>query len=300
MEINLTDVSVAVLGGDLRELELAKTLLNYNIDLRLVGFPRCPELENAKYFFDAFEAVKGAEFVMAPMANTDMEGRIFLRLDNEEPIDLKKLIPVFSANTVLFIGVAKPIITELADKYQIRIVETAEIDEIAILNSIPTAEGAIQLAMEELPITLHGSKCLIVGFGRCGMTLARNLKSLGAKVSIATRRKSQLARAIEMGLIPLPLKELINHTEFDVIFNFAPALILTRSYLERLRKSTLIIDLAAAPGGVDYDAAELLGIKSILALSLPGKVAPVTAGKILSDCIPRLLQEIIGGDENAI
>lgn len=26
---------------------------------------------------------------MAPMANTDMEGRIFLRLDNEEPIDLK-------------------------------------------------------------------------------------------------------------------------------------------------------------------------------------------------------------------
>lgn len=300
MEIKLVDVSVAMLGGDLRELELAKTLLSHNMDLRIVGFPECLALENAKYFSDASEAAKGAKFIIAPMANTDMEGKIYLRLDNEAPIDLTKLIPVLSAGTVLFIGVAKPVITKLAQKYQIRIVETAEIDEIAILNSIPTAEGAIQLAMEELPITLHGSRCLIIGFGRCGMTLARNLKSLGAKVTVAARRKSQLARSIEMGLMPLSLEDLLNHTEFDVIFNFAPALVLTRTYLERLKKSTLIIDLAAAPGGVDYDAAELLGIKSILALSLPGKVAPVTAGKILSDCIPRLLQEILGGNENAI
>ncbi len=46
----------------------------------------------------------------------------------------------------------------------------AELDEMAILNSIPTAEGAISRAMQELPVTLHGSRAVVVGFGRCGIT----------------------------------------------------------------------------------------------------------------------------------
>lgn len=300
MGLSLAGVSIAMLGGDLRELELAKTLTGLNADLRLVGFPPDSKLEKASYFLDATKAIDAADFVLAPMANTDMEGKIFSRLDNREPIDLAKLIPTFTTKTVLFIGVAKPIIVKTAEKYGIKIVETAEIDEIAILNSIPTAEGAIQLAMEKLPITLHGAKCLVIGFGRCGITLARNLRSLGARVKVATRKPSQLARAFEMGLEPVPLGELAEHTDLDVIFNFAPAIVINRVYLGKLRPATIIIDLAAAPGGVDYGAAELLGIKAILALSLPGKVAPITAGEILSNCIPRLLQDIVGGDENAI
>lgn len=299
MSSKLAGISIAILGGDLRELELVKKLLSYHIDLRVVGFPDYPALEGAKYYTDPFDAVKGVKFVLAPMANTDLEGKIFSRLDNKEPIDLTKIIPILSEGTVIFIGVAKPIISKLASKHKLTVVETAEIDEIAILNSIPTAEGAIQLAMEELPVTLHGSKCLVVGFGRCGITLGRNLNALGALVTVAARNNAQLARAYEMGLQPLPLGQLKDQTEFDVIFNFVPALVITKPFLERLKPSTVIIDLAAAPGGVDFAAADQLGIKAILALSLPGKVAPISAGEILSGCIPRLLQNYLGGVEDA-
>lgn len=289
-----------MLGGDLRELELAKTLLDYDVDLRLVGFPSYPELKKAERYSNAVEAVSGARFIIAPMSNTDLDGNIVSRLDNHDPIDLTKIIPLLSSNVTLLIGVAKPIITKLANQHQLKVVETSEIDEIAILNSIPTAEGAIQLAMEKLPITLHNSSCLVVGFGRCGITLARALAALGARVSVASRSESQLARAIEMGLTPLLLEQLSSRQDFDVIFNTIPVMVLPKTYLIKLNSETLIIDLAAAPGGVDFLAAAELGIEAILALSLPGKFAPKTAGKILSDCIPRLLNELLGGKEDVI
>lgn len=297
--MKLANVPITMLGGDLRELELAKTLLDYEVDLRLVGFPPMSVISRAKHFADAVEAVRGAKFVLGPMSNTDMDGRIFNRLDQLDPIDLVEVIKHLPKETYLLIGVAKPIIEEMASKHQIKIIETAEIDDIAILNSIPTAEGAIQLAMEELPITIHSSKCLVVGYGRCGMTLARSLAALGAKVTVASRKAADIARIIEMGYTPLPLADLYSQVDFDVIFNTVPALVLTKQYLKKLSRSVLIIDIAASPGGVDYNTANDLGIKAILALSLPGKVAPITAGQILSDCIPRLLIELLGGDQGA-
>ncbi|NLM25703.1 MAG: dipicolinate synthase subunit DpsA [Firmicutes bacterium] len=297
--MKLANVPITMLGGDLRELELAKTLLDYEVDLRLVGFPPMSVISRAKHFADAVEAVRGAKFVLGPMSNTDMDGWIFNRLDQLDPIDLVEVIKHLPKETYLLIGVAKPIIVEMASKHQIKIIETAEIDDIAILNSIPTAEGAIQLAMEELPITIHSSKCLVVGYGRCGMTLARSLAALGAKVTVASRKAADIARIIEMGYTPLPLADLYSQVDFDVIFNTVPALVLTKQYLKKLSRSVLIIDIAASPGGVDYNTANDLGIKAILALSLPGKVAPITAGQILSDCIPRLLIELLGGDQGA-
>lgn len=53
---------------------------------------------------------------------------------------------------------------------------------MAVLNAIPTAEGAIQIAMEEMPVTIHGSKALVLGFGRVGKTLAKMLDGIGAKL----------------------------------------------------------------------------------------------------------------------
>jgi len=300
MRKGIAGVSIAMLGGDRRELELAKTLLQLDVDLRLVGFPLHSDLVSAKFFSDPIAAVAAAKVVLAPMSNTDMEGRIVSRLDGGPPIDLTQVLPRLDKGTIVLIGVAKPIIRTLVNKHELKLVETAEVDEIAILNSIPTAEGAIQLAMEEVPYTIHGSRCLVLGFGRCGKTLALALSHLGAQVTVADRSRVQLAWADAFGLKPLPLADLINHVDFDIIFNTIPALILTEVYLSKLDPSVLIIDLAAAPGGVDFAAANQLGIRAIHALSLPGKVAPLTAGKILSDCIPRLLEEMLGGTGNAI
>ncbi|HBQ26179.1 MAG TPA: dipicolinic acid synthetase subunit A, partial [Syntrophomonas sp.] len=92
-----------------------------------------------------------------------------------------------------------PFLKEWAQVYNFNLIEIIEMDEIAILNSIPTAEGAIQIAMEETPITIHGSKTCVIGFGRTAITLARTLKALGSDVTVVARNLGQLARAYEMG-----------------------------------------------------------------------------------------------------
>ena len=52
-------------------------------------------------------------------------------------------------------------------------------EELAVANAVPTAEGAVQLAMEHLPITIHGARVLVVGFGRVGRTTAQRFQALG-------------------------------------------------------------------------------------------------------------------------
>ena len=80
--------------------------------------------------------------------------------------------------------------------------------------------------------------------------------------------------------------------EFDVIFNTAPALLLDRSRLEKIKPEAVIIDLSSNPGGVDFIAAKNLGKNVIWALSLPGKYAPATAGKILAKTIISIMKDI--------
>jgi hypothetical protein len=138
--------------------------------------------------------------------------------------------------------------------------------------------------------TIHGSRSCVIGFGRVGITLARTLKAMGAEVTVVARNPGQLARAYEMGCVRADysqLRDIVNNT--DVIYNTVPQLILDRSVLKYANPELLIIDLATQPGGTDFEAANVLGIKAILAPGLPGKVAPVFAGRILADVIPRLI-----------
>ena len=61
--------------------------------------------------------------------------------------------------------------------------------------------------------------------------------------------------------------------------------------MQKCLVQTLIIDLASKPGGTDFRYAEKRGIKALLAPSLPGIVAPKTAGTYLANVLSQLLQE---------
>ncbi len=177
-----------------------------------------------------------------------------------------------------------------------RLVEIAQDDELAVLNSIPTAEGAVAIAINDSPISIHGNDAMVVGFGRCGISLGRMLGGIGAHVTVAARKASDRARATEMGFRTCSISDLREHVKsMAFIFNTIPAPVLTQEVLANARKCSLLVDIASG-GGTDFAAAESFGIKALLAPGLPGKVAPVTAGKILGKVIPRLLYEYgIGG-----
>lgn len=287
----LGGVHVAVLGGDERELILVRALLERGARVTVAGYPPLDVIAGARRVQTVVEAVAGTDAVIAPMSNTDESGRIKARLDSSVELVLDDAaFRAIGPGKTLYIGVAKPVVATLASRHKVRLVEMAELDEIAILNSIPTAEGAIQRAMQELPVTLHGSRVVVVGFGRCGMTLARMLGGIGARVCVVARGAAQRARAFEMGFdardVDL-LRECASAAR--AVFNTVPALLLTRDVLEAMRRDAVVIDIAQAPGGTDFEAAKELGIKAFLDLGIPGKVAPETAGEILANVVPRLI-----------
>jgi dipicolinate synthase subunit A len=70
----------------------------------------------------------------------------------------------------------------------------------------------------------------------------------------------------------------------DVIINSVPSVIFNAASMKKIRADCLLIDLASKPGFED-----MTGV--IHALSLPGKVSPVTAGYIVADTIMNILEE---------
>ncbi|MGE5328655.1 MAG: NAD(P)-dependent oxidoreductase, partial [Deltaproteobacteria bacterium] len=165
-------------------------------------------------------------------------------------------------------------------------------EEMSVLNAIPTAEGAIQLALEEMPITLHDSKALVLGYGRIGKVLSKMLHGIGAKVYVAARKYSDLAWIEANGYTPIRMSDFsVWLNEFDVIFNTVPHVILDAKELQNIKMNALIVDLASKPGGINFEKAKEIGLKAIWALSLPGKVAPVTAAKYIKDTIYNIISE---------
>ena len=160
-----------------------------------------------------------------------------------------------------------------------------------LLNAVPTCEGAIQIAMEELPITIYGANVVVTGFGKIGELLALMLKNMGANVTVCARRSAQRAKALIHSLHAAPFSYLGEcMASADIVFNTVPQQVIKREHLMGA-KDTLIIDLASKPGGVDMDGARDLGVKVIWALGLPGKVAPVTAGNIIKETICNIISE---------
>ena len=147
-------------------------------------------------------------------------------------------------------------------------------------------------AIQESDRVLFRSKILVIGYGRCGKILSNMLKGIGADVSITYRKKSDEAYISAYGCSPVDIRYFERHlSEYDFIFNTAPALILNKENLKRIRKDTVIIDIAQAPGGIDYSYARKLNLKALYCPGLPGRVAPYTAAEILKSAIIDIVLE---------
>lgn len=292
MHPSLKGMKLAVLGGDARELVLMRELAAEGAMVTALRLPPDCHLDGVVVGFEPGECVAGADAVILPVPGVNEQGRLHCAYDGEPIFLTGEILARIPTKAPVFVGLARPLLASMAAKYGLRLIELMEMDEVAVLNSIPSAEGAVQMAMEMMPITLHGSAAFVLGFGRTGMTLARVLHVLGAETRVVARNPAQLARSYEMSLLPLTYAELPSHLkEADVIFNTVPAQVITREVLQAVPPGAVIIDLASSPGGTDFQAAAEMGIKAVLAPGLPGKVAPKTAGQILARVIKRLLLE---------
>ena len=190
----------------------------------------------------------------------------------------------------IFAGGSFPELEEYCARHELTLHNYLAREELQVLNAVPTAEGAIEIMLRELDITLWGARVLITGFGRIGEVMTRMLTALGSKVTVCARRSEQLAKAEGMGCDTVTFSGELDTLlpQFDAIVNTVPAVVFDRQRLLLLKKGCLIVDLASKPGtesGVQTEA------KIIHALSLPGKTAPITAGKIIGKTIENIIKE---------
>ena len=142
--------------------------------------------------------------------------------------------------------------------------------------------------MENSPKTIHNSKCLVLGFGRIGKILAKMLHGIGAEVYCEARKQQDIAWIQVYGYEAIHLNEVNNYLgNFDFIFNTIPYLILDKSNLKLVKKECILIDLASKPGGIDFEEANRLHLKTDWALALPGEVAPKTAASYIYKIIKK-------------
>lgn len=211
---------------------------------------------------------------------------------NTADIRLDFLASAVRRDCRVFCGMPKPEVSDLFFKRGIRLYDYAAREEFAVRNAVPTAEGVAEILLHTLPITLRGAHIFITGYGRCARASARLFTAMGARVTVAARRCSALAMASADGYRSLYLRELSHHiAEADAVVNTVPAVVLGEPVLCAMRRSCPIVEIASAPYGVDPALAKKYGITVIPAPSLPGKVAPKTAGIIIADTVLNILRE---------
>lgn len=302
MKKSLAGRTVAIVGGDRRELVLMEELVRLGAEVAVAGFEQVSSLPAGLEHWELRRALAVADAVILPMPGVNEEGVVKAEFAASPLVLQTEEFNLIKPGAPVLVGIASRYLRWQARQRGLKLVETAELDEIAIYNSIPTAEGAIEVAMRNTSFTLHGSQVLICGFGRVGMTLARMLKGIGARVHVLGRKAADLARGEEQGYHVYDYQTVFPVLDrVQVLFNTVPQVVLTELYLQQLQPGTLLIELASAPGGIDVPAAERLGLQVIKAMGLPGKVAPLTAGRVLSQTYPKLLLEQWGlfGEEVA-
>ncbi len=280
----------AVIGGDLRSSYLAGALAADGFKVITAGFDATELPMGVTGCTNPTQAVALSDCVILPMPVTT-DGMTVNAPFSRSKIRLDAVLNEMRPHQKLFGGSVSAALAGEAQRRGLMIWDYLLREELAIKNAVATAEGAIQLMMEELPTTVRDSHVLITGYGRIGRVLAQMLTLLGCRVTVAARKLSARAWAQTIGCAVMPIDQLHRMGRYDVIFNTVPYLLFDEALLEKMDKNTVLIDLASRPGGVDFPAAADKGVKTIWALSLPGKVAPKTSGEIIRDSILQILRE---------
>lgn len=281
-----------ILGGDLRQAHLANLLSRRGFFVKALFFDQevsvDREVERTEDFGKAIEESTVFIFPLPVTTNGVTLNTPF----SSCKILLEDCLALLPENSIVLGGMVDDTLREKAMQKKITFLDYLKREELMVLNAIPTAEGAVALAMQELSTTVFGQQFLIAGFGRVAKALARILNAMGAKVRVAARKCEDLAWVKLYGYEAVPVSQLAEQvTDCDVIYNTVPAMLFDEKVLSNLKKDALLIDLASKPGGVDFKLAAEKQIRTIWALSLPGKVAPFTAAEIICDTVMNMLTE---------
>ncbi len=259
---------ITIIGGDNRLKILKNSLSDAGYTVDTIGL----------YENDSGD-IKSSQVVIFPVPTTKDGVTVFTPLTNRI-IKLSAIAEILSKEQLI-----------LCCNYSFQnknSVDYGSFDSYALLNSVPTAEGAINIAIENTDFTLWKSKVLVIGYGRVGKILSNRLAALGCCVTVSARKPADHAMIDALGYNFIHTNELnLIPLDYDIIFNTVDVKVIDDNTLKKLT-TELLIDLSTF-GGFSLEAAKEYGLKAIKAPGLPGKIAPKTAAEILCGTVTHII-----------
>jgi dipicolinate synthase subunit A len=277
-----------IIGGDMRSVYLSELLKKEYHRVEMYGFEKKqPDTKNKNLSL----MISDANVIICGIPLESAGGLVNMPF-SAEALPVNALIEMMSSEVFFVAGKIEKEIRKQLDDRRIQYIDLLDREEMAVLNAIPAAEGAVDLIINAIPATIHNSRILVLGFGRIGKVLSKILHGFGAEVWVAARKYSDLSWIEVYGYKPVHIKDLESYvTDMDVIVNTIPSKILTADILNKIHLDCYLLDLASKPGGIDFEHAEKLGFKVDWALSIPGKIAPLTAAEVIKRTIDNVFQE---------
>jgi len=286
----LRNKSAAVIGGDMRQLAVYEKLIAQNNRAILCAFEKAKLVGHHTSFPLCNDVLYGADIIILPLP-AFVEGSLNTPF-SDESISEEELLHMIPKDTIVFGGKLSKSFINTAKTLGIKVYDYMNREDFAVLNAVPTAEGAIALAIQHTKGMICKSNTLICGYGRIGKILAHHFRELGANVTVSARKAHDLAWISSYGMKAVKTGELFyENLEYDIIINTVPDMVFDKKLLSHVKNGCVMIDLASLPGGIDIDAASEMGITAIRALSLPGKMSPQAAGHIILSTIENILDE---------
>lgn len=273
-------MKIAVFGGDKRMLFSARAFADEGHTVYVAGYDDLISLCEIR-ICGIEEAAKNCDIAILPVRPVADECLNAPFSDRKTQIDL--LLHMIGEKPV-FCGCADLVRPyACADVY-----DYTDDEDFMMRNARLTAEGAVGLLIADYEGSVSDTEILVTGYGRIGKALSSYLQIMGADVTVAARKPVDRKLAEIYGLRAVDYSS-IDFSRCRVIINTVPSLVIDSHAVDAMRNDVFIIDLASKPGGVDHIRAKKRDLSCIHALSLPGKTAPLAAGKIIKDTIMNIM-----------
>ncbi len=274
----------AVIGGDRRNEIFAELVARCGIETALFGFESSRSKTGATKCVSVSDALRQTGLLLLPVPLFREKGVLYAPC-HEGKILLDEVLSQASPGCVIVSA------GTLHTDGDFELINLSEYEPFLLKNALLTCEGAIKVAIEHCEKSIYFCKILVTGYGRIGKILARQLKALGADVTVSARKASDFAYASVCGIKCIHTDNIAKNGSYDIIFNTVPTLILDEKTLSALEGNAMIIELASKPYGVDLESARSLGIKTVVAGGLPGKTSPYSAGNVIFESTIQILNE---------
>lgn len=288
-------LNVAVVGGDLRETEIAQIAAAHGSMVKAFGCPPPPPgspIEMADSLEDVF---RNTQIAILPVPLIASDGSIYAPHASRPIVITGDLLSLMGTQPQVITGRADQPLQAAASASGVQLHEYEGDTDLMLLRAPAIAEGAIKVAIERSPVTIHGSDIGVSGFGRIAAALTRALVALNSQVHVFARRAEARAAAYALGAASHEFAEIPEvFPRLQVLYNSVPSRIITRDELSHLQSGRLVVDLAAPPGGIDLDAARELGLDPLWARGL-GASAPRTVALSQWTGIDRIVSRSLGG-----